>query len=69
MLESSENMDSWTDRIVRECRHEYPVHKYIQGKKNTCVDVGANVGGFIINYHYRFNHVYAYEPFHKSIRG
>lgn len=62
MLESSENMGSWTDRIVRECRYEYPVHKYIQGKRNTCVDVGANVGGFIINYHYRFNHIYAYEP-------
>jgi hypothetical protein len=62
MLESSENMILWTSGIIEECQFDYPIHKYIQGKRNTCVDAGANVGGFIINYHYMFNTIYAYEP-------
>tara|TARA_Y100001963_G_scaffold158233_1_gene257153 strand:+ start:2948 stop:3613 length:666 start_codon:yes stop_codon:yes gene_type:complete len=62
MLESTENMVLWTNRIVQECQFDYPINKYLQGKKNTCVDAGANVGGFIINYHYMFENIYAYEP-------
>jgi len=61
ILTSSDDMDVWTERVVKECVVDYPLRKYIRGRKNTCVDVGANVGGFIINYHPLFNQVYAYE--------
>ena len=47
MLESTEDKFNWTERIIDECQIEYPVHKVIQGKRSTCVDVGANVGGFM----------------------
>ena len=43
MLESTEDKFNWTERIIDECQIEYPVHKVIQGKRSTCVDVGANV--------------------------
>ncbi len=61
MLESTEDKFNWTERIIDECQIEYPVHKVIQGKRSTCVDVGANVGGFMINFHFMFDKIHAYE--------
>lgn len=68
ILISSDDMDVWTERAIKECVADYPLRKYIRTRKNTCVDAGANVGGFIINYHHLFNQIYAYEASTTNVK-
>ncbi len=58
-LPMQNNPDAWLAKILASTR-AYQVQRFIQHAK-TCVDVGANVGGFIINYHKLFDKIYAVE--------
>lgn len=58
-LPMQNNPDAWLAKILASTR-AYRVQDHIQHAK-TCVDVGANVGGFIINYHKLFDKIYAIE--------
>ena len=66
MIETNEDLGEWTNRIVKECFTEYPVRAFGDNFK-TCVDAGANVGGFIMNYHDVFEKIYAYEASSQNI--
>ena len=58
-LPMQKNPDAWLRKILASTR-AYKVQDHIIHAK-TCVDVGANVGGFIINYHNLFDKIYAIE--------
>ena len=47
------------ERIL-ECQVSYPL--LFNKKLNVAVDVGANLGGFIIHAYEHFNRIYAFEP-------
>jgi FkbM family methyltransferase len=47
------------ERIL-ECQASYPL--FLDNKLNVAVDVGANVGGFIVHAYENFNKIYAFEP-------
>lgn len=66
MIETNEDLGEWTDRIVKECATEYPVRSFRKNFK-TCVDAGANVGGFILNYHDLFEEIHAYEASSQNL--
>ena len=66
MIETNEDLGEWTNRIVNECSIEYPVRSFRKTFK-TCVDAGANVGGFIMNYHDLFEEIHAYEASSQNI--
>ncbi len=64
-LPKQKDPEAWLRKIVASTK-SYAVQNYIQHAE-VCVDAGANVGGFIINYHNLFDKIYAFEASEKNV--
>lgn len=57
-LSSNEKINEWIAKSYAECKSAYPIPK----KGKIAFDIGANVGGFCIHAHKKFDKIYAFEP-------
>jgi len=60
-LSSKEEMNKWIKESTAECKVTYFMPASYE-KYPVAVDIGANVGGFCINAHNKFDKIYAFEP-------
>jgi FkbM family methyltransferase len=67
ILTTNENLFIWTQRAIEECA-EYQVENLISHGK-LCLDIGCNVGGFIIRNHNRFDNIIAYEASELNVQS
>ena len=54
-LPRQKNLDAWTQKIISDCG-VYSIDKLIL-HGNICLDIGSNVGGFIIRWHRFFEKI------------
>lgn len=59
-LQTGERALEYLKERILECQVSYPL--IFNKKLEVAVDVGANLGGFIIHAHRHFNKIYAFEP-------
>jgi FkbM family methyltransferase len=64
-LSSSEAINQWIAKVHSECKASYPLPP--PGlQMRTAIDIGANVGGFCLHAHNRFEKIYAFEPLREN---
>jgi FkbM family methyltransferase len=57
-ISSNEKINKWINESYQECKASYPVPE----KGGIAFDIGANVGGFCIHAHKKFDKIFAFEP-------
>ncbi len=61
-LQSQENVIKDLQHRVKESIASYPMLSTPQEKMGVAIDIGANIGGFVVHAHKCFEKVYAFEP-------
>jgi FkbM family methyltransferase len=64
-LSSNEAINQWISEVHSECKSSYPLPP-LGIKMRIAIDIGANVGGFCLHAHNKFEKIYAFEPLKEN---